>query len=54
MILKQVEQLELLLDAAPGLGRQLPEKGEPYREPVPRRPVGSLLRTSPKQGQARA
>jgi len=30
------------------------KKGEPYREPVPRRPVGSLLRTSPKQGQARA
>jgi len=30
------------------------KKGEPYREPVPRRPAGRTSPASPKQGQARA
>jgi transposase len=30
------------------------KKGEPYREPVPRRPVGAKSPISPRQGQARA
>ena len=30
------------------------KKGEPYREPVPRRPVGSRSAASLKQGQVRA
>ena len=30
------------------------KKGEPYREPIPRPPVGSKSMVSPKQGKARA